>query len=68
MAGEEKIEGLRLVENDDDQKMLKAALLERMVACLLIDGIVFVNESSPVANHLLESTRVEIERLVKELE
>jgi hypothetical protein len=64
----QKIEGLRLVENDDDQKMLKAALLERMVACLLIDGIVFVNESSPVANHLLESTRVEIERLVKELE
>lgn len=58
-----KIESL--ARNGDDGMMIKAALLERMVACLLVDGIMFVNESGVIANHLIESTRTEIRRLIE---
>jgi len=63
----DKIYGLPLIESEDDKRMINVALLERMLACLLIDGIMFVNESSEVADHLIGTTRSEIGRLLEAL-
>lgn len=49
------------------KKLLGAALLERAVAGLLVDGFSYIEEKNPIAEYLIDSTRTEVKRLIQAL-
>ncbi|HAP37733.1 TPA: hypothetical protein DIC29_03910 [Candidatus Shapirobacteria bacterium] len=51
-----------------DRKLIGAALLERAIAGLLLDSFAYIDSNNPVAGYLVEATRAEVKRLIKELE
>jgi len=64
----DQIINLPLVRSSRDNKMLvKAALLERALAGLLVDAFAYIEEANPVAEYMVVSTRKEVKRLIEEL-
>ncbi len=47
--------------------LLKAALLERAIAGLLVDSMAYIDEENPVAGYMVESTRKQVRLLIREL-
>lgn len=58
----------QLAETETEQKLLHAALLERAVAGLLIDAFAYIDERNSLAGYMVETTREEVERLMKEID
>jgi hypothetical protein len=52
---------------DEKEKLLKAALLERAVAGLLVDSLAYIDENNPVAKYLVDSTREQVRKFYSEL-
>jgi len=51
-----------------ERRLINAALLERAMAGLLLDSFAYIEETNIVAKYLVEATRAEVKRLIKELE
>jgi len=50
-------------KDEEVKRLVNAALLERAIAGLLLDGLM-VNEKRPIAKYMTDSTRDEVERLL----
>lgn len=50
-----------------DTKLITAALLERAMAGLVLDGLVYIDEKNALASYMVESTREEVIKLTEEL-
>jgi hypothetical protein len=53
-------------DNAANSRLVKAALLERAIAGLIIDGFL-PDEHKPISNYLMESTREQVHILLKDL-
>ncbi len=57
----------RVKKSSKNKKLLKAALLERAVAGILVDSIAYIDESKPIAGYMVSSTRKQLKKLLSEL-
>jgi hypothetical protein len=53
----------QLPKDDNEKKQINLALLERQLAGLMLDALT-VDASKPIAEHLVQSTRKEVEELI----
>lgn len=53
-------------ESDANAKLLKAALLERATAGLIIDSFL-TNRENSISKYLIEATREQVKKLIEEL-
>ncbi len=56
-----------LAENEQEHKLIKAALLERAIAGLLVDGLAYLDEEKEITAYLIEATRRQVEKIISEL-
>lgn len=52
-----------LAKNKIDTTLIRAALLERAIAGLLLDSFAYIDEASPLSEYLVESTRDQVKKL-----
>jgi hypothetical protein len=57
----------QLAENEQQQQLITAALLERAIAGLLIDAVAYIDQEFSIAQHLVDSTRQQVQTLSQKL-
>lgn len=50
-----------------NRTLLKAALLERAIAGLLVDSFAYIDEANPLAEEMVTSTRRQVQLLTEQL-
>lgn len=56
-----------VVHSSGNRTLLKAALLERAIAGLLVDSFAYIDEANPIAECMVASTRQQVQLLTKQL-
>lgn len=52
-----------LAKNKTDATLIRAALLERAIAGLLLDSFAYIDEDNPLSEYLVESTRDQVKKI-----